>query len=80
VRGLGRASGSAAGVHEAAICEIVLTIPRTAANIRVSEPTASSALSHLVRLGVLEEITGKRRNKTFAYRRYLDLLSEGLSG
>jgi Fic family protein len=80
VHGLGRASGSAARVHDAAIREVVLTIPWAASSIGVSEPTAANALSHLVRLGVLEEVTGRPRNKIFVYRRYLDLLDEGTEG
>jgi len=35
----------------------------------VSEPTAAKALSHLVTLGVLDEITGRPRNKVFVYRK-----------
>jgi Fic family protein len=77
VHGLGRASGSAARAHDLAVREVVLTIPATAPRIRVSEPTAAKALSHLVALGVVEEITGRPRNKVFVYRKYLDLLQEG---
>jgi Fic family protein len=77
VGSLGRASVSAERVLQTAVREVVLTIPWTAAHIGISEPTASKALSHLVRLGVLEEITGRPRNKVFVYRRYLDLLYEG---
>ncbi len=77
VHGLGRASGSAARVHDTAMREVVLTIPWTARRIGVSEPTAAKALAHLVHLGVLEEITGRPRHKVFVYREYLNLLHEG---
>lgn len=77
VHGLGRASGSAARTHDLAVREVVLTIPETALRIGVSEPTAAKALAHLVSLGVLEEITGRTRNKVFVYRKYLTLLQEG---
>lgn len=77
VHGLGRASGSAARTHDLAVREVVLTIPETAPRIGVSEPTAAKALAHLVSLGVLEEITGRPRNKVFVYRKYLNLLQEG---
>jgi Fic family protein len=76
VHGLGRASGSAALVHDLALREIVLTIPWTARSINVSKPTAAKSLAHLVSLGVLDEITGRARNKVFVYREYLNLLQE----
>lgn len=39
----------------------------------VSQPTASGLVNELASLGILEEITGKRRNRRFAYKEYLDL-------
>lgn len=77
VHGLGRASGSAALVHDLAVREIVLTIPWAARSINVSKPTAAKSLAHLVSLGVLDEITGRARNRVFVYREYLSLLQEG---
>ncbi|MGH2843089.1 MAG: Fic family protein [Solirubrobacteraceae bacterium] len=80
VHELGRPSGSAALVHDLAVREIVLTIPWTARRVKISQPTAAKALAHLVSLGVLEEITGRGRNKVFVYRGYLDVLQEGTQG
>jgi len=31
----------------------------------------------MVKLGVLEEITGKKRDRVYAYKTYLNLLEEG---
>ena len=39
----------------------------------VSQPTASALVRDLERLGILRELTGRRRNRLFAYTRYLDL-------
>ena len=33
----------------------------------------------LPRLGVVDEITGRRRGRVFGYRAYLDILNEGTS-
>jgi hypothetical protein len=38
---------------------------------------SAKALAHLVSLGVLEEITGRPRNKVFVYRKYLNLPEKG---
>lgn len=43
----------------------------------LSFPAASSAMNLLVELQIARELTGKRRNRLFAYDRYLTLLSEG---
>ncbi len=40
-------------------------------------PTVSAALSVLQRLAVVEEVTGRKRGRVFAYQKYLDVLSEG---
>lgn len=43
----------------------------------ISMPTVNECISRLCALGVLSEVTGKRRNRVFAYSEYLRLLSEG---
>jgi Fic family protein len=43
----------------------------------LSFPTVSAAIQRLGRLGIVREITGKRRNRVFAYQAYLDILNEG---
>ena len=39
-------------------------------------PTATDICKKLIRLDVLKEITGKERNKLFAYKKYLDILKK----
>ena len=46
-------------------------------DLNMSAPTARSALDSMERLGILDEITGKKRDKIFAYKRYLKILEEG---
>ncbi len=41
-----------------------------------TKPTANKAIESLVEAGVLEEITGKQRDRIYVYRRYLDVLTE----
>lgn len=40
-------------------------------------PTVGRGVEALVRLGIVREITGNRRNRIFAYSRYLEILGEG---
>jgi Fic family protein len=43
----------------------------------VSKPTAGRAVEVLEKAGVLVEITGKKRDRSWAYQRYLDRLRVG---
>ncbi|MGR3912288.1 MAG: Fic/DOC family N-terminal domain-containing protein [Candidatus Rhabdochlamydia sp.] len=45
--------------------------------LHMTPPTARSALNHLTALGILEEVTGKARDKVYVYRNYLTILEEG---
>ena len=72
----GRAS-SALRVHELLQQHPFLTAGQLVAQTGLSMPTVNAALADLERLGVIEEVTGRRRGRVFGYRRYLDILSEG---
>ena len=52
-------------------------VPRAAKRLRLSQPTVTAAMKHLVKLGVVREMTGRRRSKVYAYHAYLKLLGEG---
>jgi Fic family protein len=42
-----------------------------------TRPTAGKAIDSLVSAGILEETSGRKRDRVYAYRRYLDLLRQG---
>jgi len=77
IHALGRASGSALRLHEVAIRQIVFRIPEAAKALSLSEVTVANAAGHLERLGIVREVTGRSRNKLFAYSKYLAVLQEG---
>ena len=52
-------------------------IRAVAEELKLSIPTVTVAVDHMVRLGIAKEITGKRRARVFGYSRYLNILSEG---
>ncbi len=74
---LGRAAGSAPRVHEFMQRQPVVSSPRLVAELGLSKPTANAALAQLVKLGVVEEITGQQRSRVYAYQAYLRILGEG---
>jgi len=55
----------------------VANIRAAAKALKLSIPTVTGALNHLVRLGVVGEVTGKRRDRFFTYSRYFNIVSEG---
>lgn len=50
---------------------------KTAVETGLSAPTVNAALADLEKMGIVEEITGRKRGRVFRYRRYLAILSEG---
>lgn len=54
----------------------VVTLSLATRLLEVSKPTAIKALDALVEAGVLQEVTGKKRDRVYAYARYLKVLAE----
>jgi len=77
VQGQGRRAGSALRVCEALTSRPVLTLSGAAQRTGLSFPGASDGMKLLGELGIVRELTGKKRNRAFAYDRYLALLGEG---
>lgn len=77
VAGLGRLSPNALRVLEALRRRPVADIDHLARETGIAYSTASRAVEALVGLGMLRELTGRRRGRVFAYGRYLEILSEG---
>ena len=71
---LGRAAASALRVHELAGRRVVLTATGTASQLGLSVPTVNAALARLEEVGILREVTGRKRGRVFLYESYLDLL------
>jgi Fic family protein len=55
----------------------MLTIPTAVKLLEASKPTATKAIGVLEQLGILREATGRRRDRTFSYTGYLELLRKG---
>jgi Fic family protein len=77
IQAIGRAASSALRVHEYMQKKPLVGIGTLADTLKLSIPTVTLSLNHLVRLGIAKEVTGKRRARLFGYSRYLKILSEG---
>lgn len=77
LQGLGPGAGSLLRVHEHARRHPAITIKRAAAGTGLVFRTVATAAEKLCSTGLLQEVTGRRRDRVFIYRRYLDLFAEG---
>jgi len=57
----------------------MVTLPSVIGLLETTKPTAGKAIDALCRAGVLRETTGKKRDRIYAYDRYLKVLSEDTS-
>ena len=78
IQGTGRIAGSALQVHHELLARPVNTIARLAATTKLSLPTVTAALAALTELGLVREITGRKRGRVFSYESYLKLLQQGM--
>ena len=70
-------AGSSLRVHEWMQSNPFVSSNLLVERIGLSPPTVNAALADLERLGIVSEVTGKRRNRVFSYTAFLDILSEG---
>src|SRR5882724_3348727 len=77
IRAMGRKAASSLAVHEYLQAHPLTKIGPAAKDLKLSIPTVTSALETLTKLKVAKESTGKRRDRLFAYPRYLRILGEG---
>lgn len=71
-------SGSALAIHEHMQRHPILSIKQAAEAAGVSEPTASTVLRKMEEDDFVREITGKQRNRLYAYSNFLAVLQEGI--
>ena len=72
-------AGSSLRVHDLLQENPYATATVMVKRTELTAPTINAALADLQRLGVVDEVTGRRRGRVFGYRAYLDILNEGTS-
>jgi Fic family protein len=73
----GRRAGSTLRVHDALAARPVIRLQEASQRANLSFPATTTGMDLLAELGIAREVTGKKRNRIFAYDRYLAILSEG---
>lgn len=74
IQGIGRLAGSALRVHDELQMRPIATIGRVAKAVGLSVPAVTDSFAALGELGLVREVTGKKRNRIFAYAEYLEAL------
>jgi Fic family protein len=70
------AAGSALRVHELLKRSAFLTAPVATQKTGLTAPTINAAFGELERLGIVSEVTGRKRGRVYSYRRFVELLSD----
>lgn len=77
IEAMGRSLSTTLRIYKLLQSQPLIMIPHAAQETGISVPTVTAALTRLAELGIVREITGKRRDQLYSYEKYLQLLSEG---
>ncbi len=74
---LGAQAGTATQVHVFMQATPICSIAAIARGTSKTETTVNTAIQNLIKLGIVQEVTGRRRNRIFYYQGCLDLIGAG---
>tara|TARA_R110002049_G_scaffold272193_1_gene449661 strand:- start:127 stop:516 length:390 start_codon:yes stop_codon:yes gene_type:complete len=77
IEDLGRPAASALRVHQLTQRKPLISVAAGSRQLGISAPTVRKSIYHLVDLGILRETTGRKRDQTFVYDAYLNILTQG---
>ncbi|MFN3166401.1 MAG: Fic family protein [Phycisphaeraceae bacterium] len=77
INGLGRAAASCLKIHRAMMEYPIASSGKLSEKTELTPATVNKSLRHLEQLGIVRELTSKKRNRLFSYTGYIDLLSQG---
>lgn len=77
VAGLGKAATTAMALLDLLYRRPYVTIPFVVRELGISSPAAGKAVNNLATLGILTEVSGKKRDRVFLHESYLSIIREG---
>jgi len=78
IESLGRVAESALQIHQALLAHPIATAKSLGDRTGISPATVNKSLTHLKQLGIVRELTGRKRDRIFSYGGVLDIMNEGL--
>lgn len=76
VESLGRAAASALAVYDLMQQRIIISPSKAVEKLDLTWPTVLAAIARLERLGIANEVSGKKRNRLYKYSAQLEILDE----
>ena len=77
IAGLGRAAASTLQVHRALMEHPIATSGSLVEKTGITPATVNKALCHLKQLGIVKELTTRKRNRLFSYADYIEIMNRG---
>jgi Fic family protein len=77
ISGLGRVSVSALQVQNALIQHPISSPARLVEKTGLTAATVNKCIGHLEKLGIVKELTSRKRNRLFSYHRYVEIMNKG---
>jgi Fic family protein len=77
IASIGRSANSALRVHDILQQKPIISVSTISKQISLSEPTIYTSIRQLEKMGIVQEVTGKERNRLFVYASYMRILDEG---
>lgn len=74
----GKSTGAILTIHAFMQHHPFATTTKIKQKTKLSLPTILRSLTALEKIGIIQEITGKERNKIFAYTKYIAILNQGI--
>ena len=77
ISGLGRAAPSTLQIHRALMEHPIATSSSLVEKTGITPATVNKSLGHLEQLGIVRELTARKRNRLFSYANYIEIMSRG---
>ncbi len=77
ISGLGRVATSTLRVHQALMGRPITVSGWLVGKTGITPATVNRCLTHLERLGIVKELTSRKRNRVFSYTGYLEIMNQG---
>jgi Fic family protein len=77
IKGIGRAAASTLQVHRALMAHPIATSGSLVTKTGITPATVNKALGYLEKLGIVKELTARKRNRLFSYGGYIEIMSRG---
>jgi len=77
ISGLGRAAKSTRQVHQALLEHPICNAGSLVSKTGFAAATVNKCLGHLERIGIVRELTARKRNRLFSYYQYVGIMNQG---